>query len=291
MSDGGIRNNFPFATPGSPLKRWLKAKLGLLLAHLMPGRAQRLLTEGDPQHFSLLDRIILNSIADQAKKSGSPEVLAQMHQVHRRFWEGDGARLTHIRNHDEVLDWFGLGDQFALSALRRQLATGRYHTLCEIGCGAGMLLEFLQQQLPQPLQLIGLDLSAEQIRINRTRGAPGLRYESGNAVEWLQKEAGPGWILLANGGVFEYFLPAELSQMFGHFAGKAAPAGLVLVEPVAHDHDFATAPESRVFGREQTFSHNYAQLARRAGFEVTAVNSDCVFGNLRWTLLAAEAPP
>lgn len=281
-------DKFPFASPPNPLKRQIKAGLGRLLASLLPARAERLLAEGDPQSFGLLDRTILNGLAARARRSGDPAALKKLQAVHRRFWQGAGARITHNRNREGVLEWFALGDEFALKQLEALLATGRYHTLCEIGCGAGKLLEFLQQALPAPLQLIGIDLSAEQIASNRARGLAGIRYESGDAVTWLAEHAEPGWILLSNGGVLEYFLDTDLLRMFGHAAGNLAPAAVVLVEPIDPEQDFAREPGSRMFGLEQTFSHHYAELAGKAGLRVIGCHNDVRFSGQRWCLLAAE---
>ena len=77
----------------------------------------------------------------------------------------------------------------------------------------------------------------------------------------------PGTVVFSNGGVLEYFSPANLERLFSTVA-ISSPAAIVLVEPAAPNHDLENQPESLVFGQEYSFSHNYRRRLIEAGFDV-----------------------
>jgi hypothetical protein len=83
--------------------------------------------------------------------------------------------------------------------------------------------------------------------------------------------------MVSNGGVLEYFSAENLDRLLAAVA-LAAPAAVVLVEPAAPEHDLANDPESFAFGREYSFSHNYAFRLRKAGFKVVFEQEMPAFG-------------
>jgi trans-aconitate methyltransferase len=107
--------------------------------------------------------------------------------------------------------------------LRRVVAESpaSYSTLCEIGCGPGLVVNYLVDALPGIEQFVGLDLSATQIARNRAAIVrPKLPYEAGEAHGWLNEYGGTGWIIFCAGGVLEYLAPERLETLSGHVGGR-----------------------------------------------------------------------
>ena len=69
----------------------------------------------------------------------------------------------------EVTATFSAANAPFVEAFREVLAKGRYHTLCEIGCGSGLVLNDLAHRLPQLDTLWGIDLSEQQTARNWRR--------------------------------------------------------------------------------------------------------------------------
>ena len=91
-------------------------------------------------------------------------------------------------------------------ARRCRPAATPVHTLGEIGRRNRLLREYLRRELPSFQSMIGLDLSEQQMVINRARMVNGIRYEAVDAAAWLPANMTPGWVLVSNGGGLECFL-------------------------------------------------------------------------------------
>lgn len=276
---------FPLAEPAQGWKRALRRLIGHLLCALMPSRALRLLTEGDPQHFSKLDRMMAVSACLKAQRQGDWEATRRLHTL---YWAGDAAAGIH-REHTSIKHrWFQEVDHPLAIALKSLIEAGACRGLCEIGCGTGALIEDLRQRYPQLSEWTGLDLSPQQISENREAHAgSGVRYESADALLWIPQQAPAGWIYLSFGGVLEYLTEQDLRGLWAAIAAKGKPAAIALCEPIADDHDFKTTPNSRVHGVEQVFSHHYQKLASEAGFKVLTYRDDLRFSRSRWAIMTA----
>lgn len=291
MSAGGGTEaaiSYPLVLPASRWKRQLKLRLGELLTRLLPARAARVLHEGDPMHFSGLDRWLVAGWVARARRSGDWDALNGLQQ---RFWAGQGGALfatvgevaarfeqRFLRHHVGVVD-----------ALEREIAAAGFtpQGLCEIGSGNGLALDYLCRRLEGIPRFIGLDLNPEAAVSNRARWSdPKLEFVTGEAVAWLRDQARPGWIYFSNAGVLEYLTEAKLDELLGVLATRG-PALFALVEPIAPDHDLAGEPGSRTFGAEFTYSHNHPERFRRAGWELR-FQDEVRLGNLRHLLLVAR---
>lgn len=157
--------------------------------------------------------------------------------------------------------------------------------LVEIGCGDGRVLDHLAGRLAGVGEFVGLDLNGPIIAEDRVRYAdrPRLRFESGDALEWLQANAAPGTILMTYGGVLEYFAPDRLRELF---ALLPRPALLALVEPLSPGYDEAREPASRADSVECSFSHPYRRLVQEAGYVLLFERR--VELEHRWILLLAR---
>lgn len=255
---------FPLWLPQSPLRRGLKVALGRLALLASPGVGRRL--ENGEAPAGLVERMALAALIDRHQRAGTLESLSHLH---RNFWAGDQAAGFYAATEDRFERVFLGQHRTVVEQLAKLVASGDFHTLCEVGCGGGQVLSHLQDQLPGLRRLVGLDLNASQIRLNQERYAdqPRLEFVAGDAAEWIPAQIGPGWIVFAYGGVFEYFTQAQLGRLLSVIAAQA-PASVGFVEPVAEDQALAADGPSQAFGTELSYSHPYLRLVEEAGFKV-----------------------
>ncbi|WP_068114967.1 class I SAM-dependent methyltransferase [Tropicimonas marinistellae] len=198
------------------------------------------------------------------------EDMTALEQGHVAFWSGWAGDTFHRESIDLREQLFrehhaNFVDSFAEFVNARPA----HSRLVEVGCGNGTVLRYCSEKMPALGSIIGLDLNATAVE--RAAQAPTLDPRTAlhvaEAVEWLTEHPAKGTALLTYGGVFEYFLPEKLQALFSTLAANG-PATVALVEPVATDVPFRDVPGSRVFGKEDSFSHNYPQYLEAAGFEV-----------------------
>lgn len=187
------------------------------------------------------------------------------------FWIGDSGDRFHDRHAEERFNLFREHHAVVIDALAGVLeASGaRFSRLVEIGCGDGKVLAYCAGRLPSISQAIGLDINAAVIaRVSAEQPADGrLSFARAEAGDWLVAHPQPGTVVLSNGGVLEYFSQDNFDRLLQALA-QSTPAAIVLVEPVAPDHDLLSRPHSFAFGHENSFSHNHARRLGEAGFDV-----------------------
>jgi hypothetical protein len=134
--------------------------------------------------------------------------------------------------------------------------------------------------------VIGLDINAAVIARNAAGQPSGSRlsFVRAEARDWLTANPQPGTVVLTNGGVLEYLSEVNFDSLLQALA-LAPPAALVLIEPVAPEHDLENQDRSFVFGREKSFSHNHRRRLEGAGFEVAWAEEKHVW-DTRWMLMA-----
>lgn len=218
-------------------------------------------------------------------ESDLPRVEAEL----AAFWQGDRGDRFHTHWNDDRVSHFltehsPLIDRFAALAAARRFEATR---LVEIGCGDGRVLDLVAGRLPSIPAFIGIDLNAEAVAGARARlaGQARIAFHQGDGKAWLDAHPQGGTVLFTNGGVLEYFAPASLDRLFATLAAQA-PAAAVLIEPREPGHDFDTQPESRIFGRENSFSHNYRARLQAAGFTLAEL-SFLHTGLADWVLVVA----
>lgn len=264
-------------------------RLGPALLALMPKRAAALKAGQLPAELTLIDQMLIVGLVRQHQRDGRLDELTALHDW---FWANAPAVEFHAFAETRFEGWF-LGNHVAIvPAIREALAADpvRFEALCEIGCGSGRALQYLSQAFADVPRMIGIDLSVAQVARNRTRYASErLEFEAGDAVAWIAEHARPRWIYFSYGGVLEFFARSRVLELYQMFASRLAPSLVALVEPLSDDHDLARDPESRVFGAENTFSHNHPELLKQAGFKVLSQFEQRV-DNQRWLLLVARGP-
>ncbi|MBU6247645.1 MAG: methyltransferase domain-containing protein [Xanthomonadaceae bacterium] len=226
---------------------------------------------------------MLAGLVARYRSSGSMDRLMPQH---RRYWEGESAVLFHAVTEARCRDEFHRVHGFVPDMLGRLAEATGLRSICEIGCGSGVVLAALGSALPQLRELIGLDLSAEQTAINRSRHRdPRFAFAHGNACQWIPRHAHPGTIFMTYGGVFEYFAESAMRALLQDIA-SLAPAAVVLIEPIALGHDLERDFHSRPHGDELSLSHNYPWLLAQSGFTLME-RRECTDGDLRWLAMTA----
>lgn len=264
--------------------------VGRALLPLFGHRIERIRQSTRQQRLGYFDLFLLAALVTRHKAAGRLHELADLSE---RYWASESATQYHHRWQQRFDTAFLPHHARIVSTLRRVVAESpaTYSTLCEIGCGSGLVVNYLVDELPGLEQFIGLDLSSTQIARNRAAIVrPKLRYEAGEAYGWLTEHGGTGWIIFCAGGVLEYLAPERLEAFLGMLAVNKRPSLLAIVEALAPQHDLGVTEDSVVFGAENTFSHNYPRLCERAGFAIR-FESEYTIENQRWLALIAEAIP
>lgn len=280
---------FPLARARPGLRQSLKCLLGRALMPLFPLRLQQLQRGDVGERLGRVDRLLLAALVARHEKAGS---LDQLGALHDWLWASEQATRFHDQAQARFDDWWLQHHSAILEPLTREISDhpGTWTTLCEIGCGSGLVLADLARRLPTLQQFVGLDLSAAQISRSRQAHAanPRLRFEAGDGAAWLRGHAAPGWLLFSNAGVLEYFAPDKLLGLLRDLAQTRPPLAIASIEPIADDYDLQRETASRIYGPERSWSHNYPRLYREAGFELLW-QRELRVGGLRWLLLFARA--
>lgn len=260
--------HLPACLPANPFIRAFQINLGRMIK-AFDHKAVAAVEAGQlPAHLSFRERAVVAAVVDEHRRAGTLEALAPLHSW---FWKSEEAATYHERGKD-LLKGVWLQHQAAIAEPIRALvdAIGSpFHTLVEIGCGSGFALADLATRLPRLPKLIGLDMCATQIEIDRKRNSdPRLSFEAADANVWIPANATPGTIFLTVGGVFEYFPQKSLETLFAYIGSQLKPAAIAMIEPLADDYDLMAEVASRTYGNENSLGHNYPTLLRRAGFVI-----------------------
>ena len=136
-----------------------------------------------------------------------------------------------------------------------------YRTICHIGTGHGLLLNYIHQQLPGLRRHVGLDICEEQIEINRRAYAgKGLEFVHGEVLEWLASQPDKRGIIFVAVGTFQYFTPPELQEFMQTVRQQSSPAAIALSESVNMRLTSATEAQPR---GDIGYSHPYMEIFRR----------------------------
>lgn len=254
-----------------PLPRLLKGSAGIALIRLFPAHSDRIRSAPFRTQHSRIGRLIRNGYLLNA-------VRTQDHALIRDFladyWSSPASEefytgLSH-RYESLFLAYHSAIVEETAKAVRP--AGCPFRQVVEIGSGDGKILKHFSEHLPEIPEFHGVDLNGDQTRSNRAiyAGLPQLHFHHCDASEWLSEHMVPGSIVIANGGVLEYFTREELSGLFEKFA-QAAPCIVAITESIATDHDLASEPETFPYGQEISLSHNYLAILRDAGFQLSYV--------------------
>jgi SAM-dependent methyltransferase len=200
-----------------------------------------------------------------------------------------GGRQAREREHfDQLAEatgeiWWGSTTPAGIDRLRRRadsiahaLARFRDPTVLELGCGTGMLTQFVLERVPQ-LRLVGSDLSSKAVRIaaGRCGGYPHARFCVADVTSMACEPAVFDAVI---GNAVLHHLPVE--RALREILRVLKPGGaLALFEPNMLNPQVAIEKNVRVIGRllqnteDETafFRWPLTQTLRRAGFDRVSV--------------------
>ncbi|WP_371170607.1 class I SAM-dependent methyltransferase [Aliiroseovarius sp. 2305UL8-7] len=231
-----------------------------------------------------LKRAILYSRSHRAMKTGNEDASeSSLHQ----FWQTDTANDYYLRYGHRFQDWF-LGPHLKLvEQIEDYAQRNLIEQMIEIGCGDGRVLDYCSKRLTGTKRFTGLDINPMIISANQKRyeDNPALSFVAGNAQEWVPKNTGPGTLLFTYGGVLEYFSQRGINQLFSRHT-KQHGSLIALVEPLDPKHDLTKDHDSRIFGQENSFSHNYRHILEKLGYHVR-FEEEHQMGPIRWIMMMA----
>ncbi|MDM9630297.1 class I SAM-dependent methyltransferase [Robiginitalea sp. M39] len=256
----------------SLLIRSLTATLGNFLVFIQPKKARELaknritLVHKNKKHMSIAERLMRAALVRKLEKIDDYNTIAESN---RDFWINNATELF-----EETEDGFETNflpkSTFIFDLLKNEIAdqTESFDTLVEIGTGNGNTLNYLSSAFPALKRLIGIDLSPDQIEINKRKfkGNNRLEFVAEDAMEWV-KEHGHGNTIFFSNESLEYFLETQL-QGFLNEVNQLGKIIFITIEPNGHYHDLSTTPHSQLYGNEPSFSHNYPLLFKNAGFKL-----------------------
>ncbi|MDF1753751.1 MAG: class I SAM-dependent methyltransferase [Verrucomicrobiales bacterium] len=266
------------------MKEMIKEVCGNVAGCLLPG-AKRALASGGKEPRGAMEKLISYSLIKKAARRGD-EVDLRKHLT--QYWKGDAGDSFYETFGDRFETSF-LGEHYSLvEALDAEIrdSEGKYHQLIEIGCGDGRVINHLSEKFSDLDEFIGLDINAGIVKKNRqVYDVETLSFESGDASVLIKQKAKRGTVLLSYGGVMEYFLEAELVEMF-RYLKEQSPSLVALVEPLYDGFDPDTEMKSRSSGQEYSFSHNHRHLLESCGFEIKY--RQLLESDFRWMMIVAE---
>jgi SAM-dependent methyltransferase len=264
----------------------LRRLVGRVAWRVLPGLAREVESGANTGRFPRLKSAMIEARLHRAVRKGE---VGDLQSVLAAGWRGAFGDSFHGAQAEGRLKRTIEQHGGALAALRSFLDSGRYSRLVELGCGEGQALRHVMAATPPSVLAVGIDLNDGAIGRARAvqAGDARLSFEVGDGTEWLGRNPQSGTILFTNGGVLEYVAPDGVDSLLRALRA-ALPSAVVFIEPLDPAHDLDRDPNSRIFGVEQSFSHNYPARIQAAGFRIVH-RSEVLFEGIRWVLLAAEA--
>ena len=278
---------FPLALSQHRWRRRIKLAIGYTAAAVMRSRVRAFEAGTARGRLSAADRLIVGALVHRALKAH--QSIDHLAYLHCQLWNSDGITSYHAEAEERFDLWFLPHHSSIVDELENNLNSlphGVFHSLCEIGVGSGLVLDYLSRRMkPHGLsRFIGLDLSAAQVSINATR-FPHCDFITADACKWIPAHLAPGMIYFCCGGVLEYFPEIAVASLFSATVERS-PVRWVMVEPVDAHHDFDAHEPSYPFGHEHTWTHNYKRLLVNAGLTIFS-GRELEVGGVRWHMIVA----
>lgn len=275
--------NYQVNIPSSPIKRRMKVALGQSLGVLLPDRLKQLQQGQRPLPYALVDRLLATALLDRLLREGRNDAIADLH---KSIWKRPDVLAYYATTESWFTNRFLTEHVDVVGEMQKVVDEGQYHSLCEIGCGRGLLTNYFADTLKGVDRFIGLDLNERQIDMNRARFTnPKLSFSAGDALAWIKQQTQPGWIVTSYESLL-YFSQAELEDLFASVAKNLAPAAFAIMEILDRKYDLEREATSRAFDGVLHFSHNHPELLKRAGYTIR-YQEERNTGGVRWILLVA----
>lgn len=252
----------------SQAKDAFKFMVGWVAERALPSLGREIDEARNSGRASRVKRAILYSRLRRAHSRGD---IAAVEHVLAASWKTAAGDRYYDRYAEQRFALFRHRHSVVIDALADLLENSgaRFSRLVEIGCGDGRVLAYCAERLPSISEAIGLDINAAVIaRTSAEHSAGGkLSFAQADARAWLTANPQPGTVVLSNNGVLEYFSQDSFDELLQMLAWSP-PIAIVLIEPVAADHDLQHRAGSFMFGQDNSFSHNHRQRLTEAGFDV-----------------------
>ena len=218
-------------------------------------------------NLSATERLMRRAILKKIEKTEDHDKLSELHKT---YWVKQGDDF--VNNTQNNLENIHLpAYKTILDVLRNEVSkeSFTFGKLVEIGTGNGSVLNYLSSNYSDVEELIGIDLSKEQTKTNNItyNSNPKLEFIAGDVLDWIENQQQGNFVFFTFRGVLEYFSQHQLSRFFE----KLNSLGNVIfyaIEPTDAEHNYEKYPNSKVYGVEGSFSHNYAKLFKDAGFKI-----------------------
>lgn len=259
------------------MRDYLKYWAGAVLATCFPHRYERVCANFTLPFFAESrwqtgDHWIRHFVGQQRRRQPT-----QLEQLHKNFWQQQGPGGWHSatanRLEEHYIPTFGPLIQQLTALIDRH----EIQSVVEFGTGTGDWLAYLRSQWSTPKKFLGLDLAAAQIAKNRQRH-PTLDFAAADLVEWIEHHDSARTLFLTHCGVFEYLSEPTLRSVLATLNCNNRDSLLLLIEPVAEDFDLESEQSSRALGNEFSYSHNYPNCLRQAGWQVHQNNEQRLEG-------------
>lgn len=270
-----------------PLDKQIRFLLGSVLLRMRPEEAATVDAAPYSSELNAMERLLRNGLYYQALRKRD---FATLGRYLKDYWSVDAGVDFHERFSERFDDQFLLRDVRLMPEVERLLTDSpQYTTLCELGCGNGMVLDYYREHLPAFERYLGLDLSTVEIEKNRARYDAALEFEVADITEWSTSHPTQGIVFLTNGGVLECIAPDELNKLIRMARKDGGPVAFAITENIAIDHQDEIDRQSHVYAWEFAFSHNYHYLFRAAGYRIR-YSHERIINKKRWLNIIAEYP-
>jgi SAM-dependent methyltransferase len=168
---------------------------------------------------------------------------------------------------------------------RGQLPSDKKAKILDLGCGSGLLVEFLLAD--RYTNVIGIDVSEDQVAHARTKGLP---VQQAEALSFLEENAGFDVIILTD--VIEHLKKDEIIRLLHGIRRGLADNGYALIRTGNAASVYGLTTRYIDFTHEIGFTEeSFRQVLLATGFrDISITDNKAPFGwapkrFLRWTLL------
>ncbi len=268
------------------LRPVLKNVVGTLALSVFPNKAKLIENTDEYRCNGLLDRIIWAGLIRNARSHDS------VSHLHNRFWMGAGGTQFVESHGSRFENWFLVKHFSIVIEIEKLIASDKrkYNHVVEIGCGDGQVINYLSGRLKNIESFTGVDINEDVIALNNQRYRKrNLKFACGETIDWVCRKGKPGSIFISNGGVLEYFSAKHIAELIKKIAGDLKPSAFAFIEPLAMKYNLEMEKDSRPYGTEWSFSHNYKSLFESHGFN-TLYQHETVTEEKRWLLMLLNTP-
>lgn len=263
-----------------PAIRILAKTLGDILIFLRPKKARQLsknritLIHMNKNTLSTQERLMRYSLVKKLDKIQDYNTIAELN---RNFWINNDATIHFLETKDFFETIFLTKFTFIFDILKKKLQTQseEFTTLVEIGTGNGDVLNYLSSSFPKINRFVGIDLSFDQIKINKKKFNKNkkLEFVASDAFDWVKEHGQSNTIFVSSNGVLEYFKQERLESFLKEI-NRLGSTIFIAMEPNRVEHDLETNVNTLLYGDEPSFSHNYPKLFKSAGFNLWHFSQD-----------------